>query len=85
MTGADKFNEYCEELLNGKWSKVNPRTRLVKIKVVGCWDTVGSVGVPDYWWSKGIRQAFEFYDTSLCSGQFCCVSLLIREAHLVVH
>lgn len=69
MDGPAAFDRYCDELVNGYWAKKEARTRFVNIKVVGCWDTVGSVGVPDYWWSKPFRQAFEFYDASLSPGE----------------
>ena len=67
--GKEAFDKYRDQLINGYWAKKETRTRFVKIKVVGCWDTVGSVGVPDYWWTKPFRQAFEFYDTSLLEGE----------------
>ena len=75
--GKEAFDKYRDQLINGYWAKKETRTRFVKIKVVGCWDTVGSVGVPDYWWTKPFRQAFEFYDTSLLEGED--ISLTINK------
>jgi uncharacterized protein (DUF2235 family) len=63
MEGHEAFKNFCDTL------KTQYVTRFVEIQVLGCWDTVGSVGVPDYWWSKPFRQAFEFYDTSLSVGK----------------
>ena len=62
--GHEAFKTFCESL------KKQSISRYVEIQVLGCWDTVGSVGVPDYWWSKPFRQAFEFYDTSLSAGKY---------------
>jgi hypothetical protein len=42
----------------------------VTIKVLGCWDTVGSLGLPEYWLVKKLKwnDAHKFYDTELASG-----------------
>jgi uncharacterized protein (DUF2235 family) len=41
----------------------------VQIQVIGVWDTVGSLGVPDlgHWmkWYKSDRKPYQFYDTTL--------------------
>jgi len=41
----------------------------IKIQVIGVWDTVGALGIPDlgHWfkWYKADKKAYQFYDTSL--------------------
>ena len=39
----------------------------VKIKAVGVWDTVGSLGIPDYTAGEGRSDVFQFADTKLNS------------------
>ena len=44
----------------------------VKIKVVGVWDTVGSLGVPDAWFTgfgihKWMNKGYEFHNPNLAS------------------
>ncbi len=46
----------------------------ITIQVIGVWDTVGSLGIPDlghFWkWHKADQKAYEFYDTSLNDRKF---------------
>lgn len=39
----------------------------VTIKVMGCWDTVGSLGIPDNWFTKliGLNKRYAFHNTEL--------------------
>jgi uncharacterized protein (DUF2235 family) len=72
--GAKGFQTYQTELQGriDKWDKddpAGPRARKVKVKVVGCWDTVASVGVPDYTsWLKW-SEAYDYLDGSLVGGK----------------
>jgi uncharacterized protein (DUF2235 family) len=45
----------------------------VTIKVLGCWDTVGSLGLPEYSIVKqfGWNDGHKFHDTNLSSCEFC--------------
>ncbi|OBZ65657.1 hypothetical protein A0H81_14340 [Grifola frondosa] len=67
--GTDEFDKYCKTLA---WKckkdiekEGRPRSQKVKIKVVGCWDTVGSMGGPEY---SAAKHAFAFYDPRLLGG-----------------
>lgn len=64
LEGPDVFSKFRDGLIGHRVVK----TRIVDIKVVGCWDTVGSVGFLDYWFPRGGKQAFKSYDTTLSSG-----------------
>jgi uncharacterized protein (DUF2235 family) len=46
-----------------------PRTQRTSIKVVGCWDTVASVGVPDYTKYINWSNHYEYLDGSLVKGE----------------
>lgn len=53
---------------------ISPAKEVV-IDVIGVWDTVGALGVPDlgHWLKKdnsGWRKAYQFYDTDLSSSKF---------------
>ena len=47
----------------------------IKIQVIGVWDTVGALGIPDlgHWfkWYKADKKAYQFYDTSLNDSESC--------------
>lgn len=61
------FNDFAENL----WRIDRDRTQRVTIKVLGLWDAVGSVGMPDYQWVKtgGFNSSYSFYDPTLVYGQ----------------
>lgn len=48
----------------------------VKIKVLGYWDTVGNLGLPEYWLVKQLRmnEKYQFHDTQLSAGE-CCYTI----------
>jgi hypothetical protein len=46
-----------------------PRRRMASIKVVGCWDTVASVGVPNYIERIGWSNHYGYLDGSLAKGE----------------
>lgn len=57
-----------EEWLRKEGHKVR-RHMNVPIKVVGVWDTVGSLGVPGGWWgAREWNRRFGFWDTGLDYG-----------------
>jgi uncharacterized protein (DUF2235 family) len=73
--GTKTFEKYLKELeeRNDKVDKndpAGPRARKVKVKVVGCWDTVASVGVPDYTSMLKWSEAYAYLDGSLVGGEF---------------
>lgn len=39
----------------------------VRIKVMGCWDTVGNLGIPENWFTKlfGLHKKYAFHNTEL--------------------
>lgn len=44
------------------------QTKLVNIRYLGLWDTVGSLGVPDrFWWLSAFNRRFRFHDTKASS------------------
>jgi len=66
--GNQSFDFFLQQL---ETPNLQDRTRHTRIKVLGVWDTVGAVGLPDYeiveklkWNSK-----YEFYDTRLHWGR----------------
>jgi uncharacterized protein (DUF2235 family) len=72
-TSEAEWEKYLEalhkEIATDVQDNKEPRTQAAKIKVVGCWDTVGSVGLPY------IKPAYEYvtgssgvYDASLLGG-----------------
>ncbi|KAH9836798.1 uncharacterized protein C8Q71DRAFT_708144 [Rhodofomes roseus] len=80
VEGPEKFAEYLEQLAvnverDQKWWKPEkgeyvPRVYKATIKVVGCWDTVASLGIP---WSPlsnagGTSGDYKYYDGSLVGG-----------------
>jgi len=70
------FNDFVENL----WRIDRDRTQRVTIKVLGLWDAVGSVGMPDYQWVKtrGFNSSYSFYDPTLVYGQcFFTYSLIL--------
>lgn len=77
--GADAFAAYVKALGEKCEKDVKyqgrPRSQKVTIKVVGVWDTVGSMGVPEYEWAKKahLTDNFEFYDPKLRPGEFFVV------------
>lgn len=55
-----------------------------RIKVMGCWDTVGSLGVPDTWltsfWPfRGWKEQNQFHNTDLCDSKMSLVFSSPRE------
>ena len=50
----------------------------VNIKVMGCWDTVGSLGIPDNWFTKltGWNKKYAFHNTELSDSTSFPVILL---------
>lgn len=60
------FNDFVENM----WRIDTDRTQRVTIKVLGLWDAVGSVGMPDYEWvkSRGFNSSYSFYDPTLVYG-----------------
>ena len=79
------FDDFVENL----WSLDPDRTQRVRVKVLGLWDTVGSVGMPDYEWVKtgGYNSSYSFYDTDLRYGGCSHCSILAavsgREGRVV--
>ncbi|MBX9256331.1 DUF2235 domain-containing protein [Desmonostoc muscorum CCALA 125] len=63
---AKKFREYNSKKIESKKDYLKYR---VPIKMLGCWDTVGALGIPDItpWLpiSKLWNQKYEFYDATL--------------------
>lgn len=41
------------------------------IKVMGCWDTVGAMGLPEFWWvdKLGLNQGHKFRDVELSESK----------------
>lgn len=78
--GPEKFGEYLKQLahsveLDQKYWKPEkgeyvPRVFKVKIKVVGCWDTVASLGIPwkPFTNAGGVTGVYKYYDGSLVAG-----------------
>ncbi len=57
---------------SGEYAVASPSD--IKIQVIGVWDTVGALGVPNlgHWfkWHKADQKAYQFYDTSLNDRKF---------------
>ncbi|KAL1641941.1 hypothetical protein SLS58_005777 [Diplodia intermedia] len=50
------------------WHELRNKTYDVKVKVVGVWDTVGALGIPDSWLSTifpGLSKPYQFHSTGL--------------------
>lgn len=65
--------------------------RDAKIMVVGCWDTVGSLGIPQTWltWFKESNTRDQFFDTDLSDSEippaplFCFWNLSLRRVRTI--
>lgn len=57
--------------LERMWREDPEKTRRVRVRGLGVWDTVGSVGLPDMDWvrSAGWKSSYEFYTPDLVDGK----------------
>lgn len=76
-----KYSEgkLSEKDCNHMAHRVDPKD--VRIKVIGVWDTVGSLGIPDAWFSqtaisRGWNKKYDFLDANLPS---CTKQYLLRS------
>lgn len=87
--GPEAFEKYTRDLkgkmeLDRKYWRPErgeylPRVYEVKVKVVGCWDTVASLGIP---WrpssnAGGVSGAYQHFDGSLVKGERYCLILYL--------
>lgn len=67
-----------ETYLKAKLNKSHhwDRQTEVKIKVIGCWDTVGSLGYPETAFGEwlGWNDKHKFHDTELSPSECCWLS-----------
>jgi uncharacterized protein (DUF2235 family) len=80
--GREAFKVYLEKLaancvMDKKFAKNDhlPRALPARIKVVGCWDTVASIGIPDYSLTRmfGFSGHYDYLDGGLVSGKLHCL------------
>lgn len=66
QAGAKAWEDFQQEKNLQQYRQPN-----VRIVVVGCWDTVGSLGVPENWLARKLKwnKRYEFYDTQLSSSK----------------
>ena len=69
---AGIWDRYQGTVKDDEWeSKKNDLTYSVKIKVMGCWDTVGSLGIPESTFTKifKLNHKYAFHDTELSDSK----------------
>jgi uncharacterized protein (DUF2235 family) len=76
---AGIWDRYQGTVRDERWE--NEKHRLtwdVTIKIMGCWDTVGSLGIPESWFTKlfGWNKKYAFYNTELSDSTSFPVALL---------
>lgn len=63
----DEYPAWKDFTKSGEYAVASPSD--IKIQVIGVWDTVGALGIPNlgHWfkWHKADQKAYQFYDTSL--------------------
>jgi uncharacterized protein (DUF2235 family) len=73
-TDMDKFHKYYDQYKDHKGEELKKQSpgRKAKIKVVGVWDTVGSLGVPEYWFVKklGMNAKHKFHRPTLSDSEY---------------
>jgi hypothetical protein len=71
----------AQEALSGRQGAPAPsRPRHVRVRFLGVFDTVGSLGIPRTWLNWIGRRAFQFHDTDLCAiVDYACQALAIDE------
>jgi uncharacterized protein (DUF2235 family) len=69
---AGIWDRYQGTVRDEKWeSKKDEVTHNVNIKLIGCWDTVGSLGIPENWFTKlfNLNRKHAFHDTELSDSK----------------
>ncbi|KZW01396.1 hypothetical protein EXIGLDRAFT_760887 [Exidia glandulosa HHB12029] len=63
------------------------RTHDASVKVIGCWDTVGALGIPEYSWVKwlGWNNQYKFHRAELCENVENAFQALALEEHRGTH
>jgi len=78
--GNQSFDYFLQQLETPGFSD---RTRHTRVKVLGVWDTVGAVGLPDYEIVEKLKlnSKYEFYDTRLHWGRCKLCSIVLWNAN----
>jgi uncharacterized protein (DUF2235 family) len=83
-TDMDRFYEYYDKYKNNEGDKLKEKRpgREAKIKVIGVWDTVGSLGMPEYWIVKktNINAKHKFHRPTLSNSEHYMLRSLVETA-----
>ena len=76
---AGIWDRYQGTVTDERWEREKTNVAWnVKIKVMGCWDTVGNLGIPESWFTKllGLHKKYAFHNTELSDSTSFLVALL---------
>lgn len=75
---AGIWDRYQGTVRDERWESDKDLHWDVTIKVMGCWDTVGNLGIPDNWLTGlfGLNKRYAFHNTELSDSTSFPVALL---------